>query len=150
LQGTASARSEAQLAADSAALSAARALANSGMTSNPADTDLTADAERIATNLALQVATNNEVGGRNLLGAVNCANEVCVAFNDNDANFATDPRVSFLSPDFHLLTKPSQHRLPVVTGCGAINRGLGRSRTKTFAHTQLSSSFTGCDMASIQ
>ena len=88
------ARSEAQRAADSAALSAARALANSGMTSNPADKDLATDAEGIATSLALQVATNNEVGGRNLLGALNCTSEVCVTFNNSDANFGTDPRVT--------------------------------------------------------
>jgi Flp pilus assembly protein TadG len=88
------ARSEAQSAAESAALSAARALANSGMTSNPADTDLAADAERIAANLALQVATNNEVGGRDLQGAVNCSNEVCVTFNDGDPTFGTNPRAT--------------------------------------------------------
>ena len=88
------ARSEGQLAADSAALSAARALANSGMTSNPADTDLAANAEGIATTLALQVATNNAVGGRNLLGSVNCGNEVCVSFNNGDANFGTNPHVT--------------------------------------------------------
>lgn len=88
------ARSEAQRTADSAALSAARALANSGLTSNPADTDLIADAKTVAANLALQVATNNEVGGRDLLGTVNCANEVCVTFNDGDATFGTNPHVT--------------------------------------------------------
>lgn len=88
------ARSEAQRAADTTALSAARALANSGMTSNPADTDLAANAEQIATNLALQVATSNEVGGRNLVGAVNCANEVCISFNDGDGTFGTNPHVT--------------------------------------------------------
>lgn len=88
------ARSEAQRAADTTALSAARALANSGMTSNPADTDLAADAKGIATALALQVATNNEVGGRSLVGAVNCANEVCISFNDSDGTFGTNPHVT--------------------------------------------------------
>jgi hypothetical protein len=60
------ARSEAQLAADSAALAAARVLANSGMTSDAAG-GLTAAAEVHAAAVAVQVATQNQVGGRNLL-----------------------------------------------------------------------------------
>ena len=60
------ARSEAQLAADSAALAGARVLANSGMTSDPsADTDnLKANAQTVATAVAIQVAQSNSVGGR--------------------------------------------------------------------------------------
>ncbi len=57
------ARSEAQLAADAAALAAARVLANSGMTS---DATLTAGAEALATTVSIQVALQNQVGGRNL------------------------------------------------------------------------------------
>ena len=62
------ARSEAQLAADSAALAAARVLANSGATSDPnavAD-GLMATAWTLATAVALQVAEQNQVGGANL------------------------------------------------------------------------------------
>ncbi len=59
------ARSEAQLAADSAALAGARALANSGATSDPnALTDgLLSSAETLAQTVATQVAQNNLVGG---------------------------------------------------------------------------------------
>jgi hypothetical protein len=57
------ARSEAQLAADAAALAAARVLANSGMTS---DATLTAGAEVLASTVAIRVALQNQVGGSNL------------------------------------------------------------------------------------
>jgi Flp pilus assembly protein TadG len=60
------ARSEAQLAADGAALAGARVLANSGMTSNPSDVDLVAAAKSLAITIAQQVAQQNKVGGRNL------------------------------------------------------------------------------------
>lgn len=61
------ARSEAQLAADGAALAAARVIANSGMTSNPADVALVANVESLARTVATQVAVHNKVGGRNLI-----------------------------------------------------------------------------------
>jgi hypothetical protein len=60
------ARSEAQLAADAAALAGARVLANSGMTS---DATLTAGAETLAGTVAVQVGQQNQVGGRNLIAA---------------------------------------------------------------------------------
>jgi len=83
-------RSEAQLAADGAALAGARALANSGMTSNTADAALTSNAETLASTVATQVARNNEVGGRNLAGS-----EVTVSFpNAGSPSFGTDPHVS--------------------------------------------------------
>jgi len=60
------ARSEAQLAADGAALAGARVLANSGMTSDPsADTNnLMTNAQTLAKAVAIQVAQSNLVGGR--------------------------------------------------------------------------------------
>jgi Putative Flp pilus-assembly TadE/G-like len=58
------ARSEAQLAADSAALAAARVLANSGVTS-PGGTGVAAAADSLAQILATQVASQNQVGGTN-------------------------------------------------------------------------------------
>jgi len=61
------ARSEAQLAADGAALAAARVIANSGMTSNPTDVALVANVESLARTVATQVAVHNKVGGRNLI-----------------------------------------------------------------------------------
>lgn len=73
-----SARSEAQLAADGAALAGARVMANSGSTSNPAT--LEALAQPLATATALQVAGQNKVGGRALNAGTNCAQEVCVTF----------------------------------------------------------------------
>ena len=81
------ARSEAQLAADSAALAGARALANSGMTSD-ASGGLTAAAEVGATAVATQVATQNQVGGRNLVAA-----EVVVSFAGNTTNPLVTVRV---------------------------------------------------------
>jgi len=62
------ARSEAQLAADSAALAGARMMANSGVTSNPSDSGLNSAAQTLAENVARQVAMSNKVGGRNLVG----------------------------------------------------------------------------------
>jgi Flp pilus assembly protein TadG len=65
------ARSEAQLAADGAALAAARVLANSGATSDPnaASDGLMTNAWNLAQAVAIQVAEQNEVGGRNLTAA---------------------------------------------------------------------------------
>ncbi len=65
------ARSEAQLAADGAALAAARVLANSGATSDPnASADgLMTNAWGLAQAVALQVAKQNQVGGVNLTTA---------------------------------------------------------------------------------
>jgi hypothetical protein len=78
------ARSEAQLAADGAALAGARLLANSGMTSDPTGA-LTASAEALASTVANQVAQHNPVGGRNLKAA-----EVVVSF----AGTTTNPLVT--------------------------------------------------------
>lgn len=59
------ARSEAQLAADGAALAGARVLANSGATSDPnaLHDGLLSNAENLAQTVATQVAQNNLVGG---------------------------------------------------------------------------------------
>jgi hypothetical protein len=84
------ARSEAQLAADGAALAAARVLANSGMTSHPADTNLVLDATNLATSIATQLATGNKVGGRNLTAGT----EVTVSFpNQASPLFGSNPQV---------------------------------------------------------
>jgi Putative Flp pilus-assembly TadE/G-like len=83
------ARSEAQLAADAAALAGARMLANSGMTSDPTDVALASNAETLASAVASQVAQSNQVGGRNL-----AAGEVTVSFpNLASLNFGTNPQV---------------------------------------------------------
>ena len=62
------ARSEAQLAADAAALAGARVLANSGATSDPTS-GLIGGAETLASAVALQVGQQSQVGGRNLVAA---------------------------------------------------------------------------------
>jgi Putative Flp pilus-assembly TadE/G-like len=62
------ARSEAQLAADSAALAGARVLANSGATSDTSGLSMP-NAWTLAQAIAIQVAEQNEVGGRNLTAA---------------------------------------------------------------------------------
>ncbi|MGD0793680.1 MAG: pilus assembly protein TadG-related protein [Terriglobales bacterium] len=72
------ARSEAQLAADSAALAAARVLANSGITSE-AGGGLVAAADTLAQGVALQVAGQNQVGGSSLTA-------VSVVFGGTDTN----------------------------------------------------------------
>jgi len=83
------ARSEAQLAADGAALAAARVLANSGMTSL-ADATLATNAQAMATAMAKQVAQTNSVGGRSLAAA-----EVTVSFpNAGAPGFQNNPRVT--------------------------------------------------------
>ncbi|MBI3645074.1 MAG: hypothetical protein HY233_03815 [Acidobacteriales bacterium] len=82
------ARSEAQLAADGAALAAARVLANSGTTSDPTDVILNvrANAEILATTVATQVAVQNKVGGR--------AGEVNVSFQGSGLGAGSNPRVT--------------------------------------------------------
>ncbi len=84
------ARSEAQLAADGAALAGARMLANSGMTSNPADTNLVLDAtNNVAANVATAMARNNNVGGRKL-----AVGEVTVTFpNAGQPGFGSNPQI---------------------------------------------------------
>ena len=73
------ARSEAQLAADSAALAGARVLANSGATSN---TTLLPGAETTAQNVATQVAEQNQVAGSYLTAA----NVTSVVFGGTGTN----------------------------------------------------------------
>jgi Flp pilus assembly protein TadG len=81
------ARSEAQLAADSAALAAARVLANSAATSDSTGT-LMALAQTPAQNVALQVAGQNQVGGMTV-----ASGQVTVTVAFNVAN-PTDPTVT--------------------------------------------------------
>jgi hypothetical protein len=81
------ARSEAQLAADGAALAGARVLANSGMTSDTTG-GLTASAQDLATKVATQVAQQNDVGGRNLFAA-----EVTVNYSGSTTNPLVTVRV---------------------------------------------------------
>jgi hypothetical protein len=89
------ARSEAQLAADGAALAAARVLANSGMTST-SDVTVGINAIPMATAVATQVAANNLVGGRDLnpAGASPCTGgqEICVSINQSLDN--SNPQVT--------------------------------------------------------
>jgi hypothetical protein len=80
------ARSEAQLAADSAALAAARVLANSGLTSTAAGP---VSEEAVATLVAQQVATQNYVGGVLLT-----TGQVSVSYNGGASSFPTDPHVT--------------------------------------------------------
>ncbi len=92
------ARSEAQLAADAAALAGARALANSGMTSDPnaLSDNLAVNAETLAQTVATEVAASNTVGGRNLISGGPCAGggEISVCFNDTATTFVTNPHVT--------------------------------------------------------
>jgi Flp pilus assembly protein TadG len=71
------ARSEAQLVADSAALAGARVLANSGATSDTTDASMPA-AQAVAAKVAKQVAQSSLVGGRYLVAS---AGEVTVGFS---------------------------------------------------------------------
>ena len=80
------ARSEAQLAADAAALAGARVLANSGMTSDTTG-GLTTSAEGLAKVVATNVAQSNRVGGTNLNAG---AGEITVTF----AGTTTDPTIT--------------------------------------------------------
>ena len=76
------ARSEAQLTADAGALAAARALANSGATSDPSGNLMTL-AEPLASKVAIQVAQSSYVGGRYLDAS---KGEVVVSFSDSQTN----------------------------------------------------------------
>jgi len=80
------ARSEAQLAADGAALAGARVLANSGMTSDPnaASDGLMTNAQGLAQKVAIQVAQSNTVGG--------AVGDIVVGFNGS----TTSPCVTLM------------------------------------------------------
>jgi Flp pilus assembly protein TadG len=80
------ARSEAQLVADGAALAGARVLANSGMTSDTTGASATS-AVILATTVATQVANANSVGGGTLT-------TVNVTFNTGAPTFLTNPQVT--------------------------------------------------------
>jgi hypothetical protein len=82
------ARSEAQLAADGAALAGARVLANSGATSDTNGTSMPG-AWILAKAVAIQVATQNKVGGTNLTAA-----EVTLPSGPGGTN--TDPTVTVI------------------------------------------------------
>ncbi len=83
------ARSEAQLAADSAALAGARVLANSGATSDTTGALMTG-ATPLASAVAIQVAEQNQVGGTNLTSG-----QITVAFNGTSGtNPPTNPTVN--------------------------------------------------------
>jgi hypothetical protein len=87
------ARSEAQLAADAGALAGARALANSGVTSDPRRR-LIRNAKTLAVDIATQMASQNVVGGRPLNPGAS-AGEVTVSFpNETDPAFDTNPHVT--------------------------------------------------------
>jgi Flp pilus assembly protein TadG len=83
------ARSEAQLVADAAALAGARVLANSGFTSTSAIPS--AAAEALATNVANQVAASSNVAGRTLN-----LSEITVSYPNvgNAAAFGTNPHIT--------------------------------------------------------
>lgn len=96
------ARSEAQLAADGAALAAARVLANSGLTSSDGNIPLstafdTAGTENLATAVAMQVAASDPIGGKNLVppggASPTCGPglSISVCFRDTDVS---NPRVT--------------------------------------------------------
>ena len=85
------ARNEAQLAADGAALAAARVIANSGMTSNPTDVSLVASVESLARTVATQVAIHNKVGGRNL---IDNGTEITISINPSAVAGSANPQVT--------------------------------------------------------
>ena len=90
------ARSEAQLAADAAALAGARVLANSGMTS-ASSAAVGDNAVTLALAVATQVAASSMVGGRNLNpGASPCVagQEICVNIPETGVDFVANPHVT--------------------------------------------------------
>jgi Flp pilus assembly protein TadG len=90
------ARSEAQLAADGAALAGARVFANSGVTSDPGRRSVRS-AENLAKSIATLVAAQNYVGGRTLNPAAG-AGEITVSFpNETDTAFDTNPHVTVVT-----------------------------------------------------
>jgi Putative Flp pilus-assembly TadE/G-like len=85
------ARSEAQIAADSAALAAARVLANSSMTSFNVAPTWVGTVQQSAQNVAYQVAQSNPVGGRSLVQA---NGEVTVSFPNCGSSTQSNPCVT--------------------------------------------------------
>ena len=87
------ARSEAQLVADAAALAGARVLANSGATSDSTGTLMNL-AQPIAQQVATQVAQASMVGGSTLTSGGACPGaEICVTFSQASSTF-TNPHVT--------------------------------------------------------
>jgi len=119
------ARSEAQLAADGAALAGARVLANSGMTS---DATLTASAETIASTVATQVAMGNSVGG-------NAPTVVTVTFNGG----TTDPHVTVTVQRTDLPTFFARvwGRTQVTVGASATAEAYNPSGTNALGETTI-------------
>lgn len=102
------ARSEAQLAADSAALAAARVLANSGATSDGTGTLLASveSSSGPAQAVANQVAEQNQVGGVNLTSS-----QITVTFGGSTTNPTVNVTVQTNLPTF-LRAYGEAHRLP--------------------------------------
>src|SRR5262252_3954675 len=116
------ARSEAQLAADSAALAGARVLANSGVTSNPSDSTLSTNAQAIASAVATQVAVSNKVGGRSL----NPATEVTIIFEGGSSVI-----IGTLGPNPRIKVRVSRSDIPTFFARIWGNTQLALSATST-------------------
>ena len=116
------ARSEAQLAADSAALAGARVLANSGVTSNPSDSTLSTNAQAIASAVATQVAVSNKVGGRSL----NPATEVTISFAGGSSVI-----IGTLGPNPRIIVRVTRSDIPTFFARIWGNTQLALSATST-------------------
>jgi hypothetical protein len=110
------ARSEAQLAADGAALAGARVLANSGMTSDPnAVSDLLmSNAQTLASTVATQVATGNSVGGTALT-----AGQVNVSFTTGTPPYNPHVTVQITKTDLPTFFARIWGRTQVTVGASA-------------------------------
>ena len=90
------ARSEAQIAADAAALAGARVLANSGMTSST-DAALASQALSLCQTFAKQVGAANEVGGQSLIGKITVS---CAPAQQGNGNPTVGVHVQVVVPAF--------------------------------------------------
>jgi Putative Flp pilus-assembly TadE/G-like len=110
------ARSEAQLAADGAALAGARVLANSGMTSDPNAVSnlLMSNAQTLASTVATQVATGNSVGGTALT-----AGQVNVSFTTGTPPYNPHVTVQITKTDLPTFFARIWGRTQVTVGASA-------------------------------
>jgi hypothetical protein len=123
-----SARSEAQRAADSAALVAAKMLVDAGVTGDPGNAALQTTAKTIATTAAKDVARQSVIAGRPIQAA-----DVTVTFPNADPSFSINPQVSVTVQNANLPTFFSRiwSRAALTVRATATAEGFNPSNSST-------------------
>ena len=127
-----SARSEAQRAADSAALAAAKMLVDSGVTGDPTNTSLQGSAQGWAIEIAKDVAAQAMIGGQ---GIVPTNVNVTFPNGTDSARFAINPTVNVVVKATNLPAFFSRiwNRNPLTVSASATAEGFNPSNSGTIA-----------------